>query len=438
MARLSLLFLLVVFVCHAQGTDVHQRRATFYRDVLPILQQHCQSCHRSGEIAPFPLVSYQNARPRASAIYQSVKAGKMPPWFADPCCGHFANDPSLSQEQIATLASWVKSGAPAGNREEAPPDARWTPAWNIPPPDRVLRMPTALTIPAAGDVEYTYEIVPTNFEKGEWVRSSELRPQARDHVHHAVVYIRPPESSWLRGAPVGIPFTASTLGDPHLMHERHFTTSDLLLVYAPGSSPENWPAGMAKYVPAHADLIFQMHYTTNGRAASDQTSLGIVFSKREPKQRVLTLQLANDHDTIPIPPNTDNYRVEVQGTLPDDCLLLGFFPHMHLRGKRFEYDIVRGDSRAETLLRVNYDFYWQLSYRLAEPRLLTAGTRIKAIAWYDNSRNNPHNPDPDAAVQWGDQTYNEMMVGFFDVAVPARMTKDQFFLRRSAAKAKND
>jgi hypothetical protein len=144
---------------------------------------------------------------------------------------------------------------------------------------------------------------------------------------------------------------------------------------------------------------------------------------------VLTLQLANEHDPVPIPPNTDNYRVEVHGTLPHDALLLSFFPHMHLRGKKFEYNIVHADGSRETLLRVNWDFYWQLSYRLAEPRLLAAGTMLEAVASYDNSRNNPHNPDPDDAVEWGDQTYNEMMVGFFDVAVPPSMDKKAFFRR---------
>jgi hypothetical protein len=155
----------------------------------------------------------------------------------------------------------------------------------------------------------------------------------------------------------------------------------------------------------------------------------MVFSKQPPKQRVLTLQLANDHDTIPIPPGSGNYRVEVHGTLPNDATLLSFFPHMHLRGKRFEYNIIHPDKSIETLLKVNYDFYWQLSYKLAEPRLLKAGTDLQVVAWYDNSRRNQHNPDPDSPVKWGDQTYNEMMVGFFDVAVPANLEKQQFFIR---------
>jgi hypothetical protein len=404
-------------------------KPTFYRDVLPVLEQHCQLCHRPGEIAPFPLLTYRQTLPWIQAIKAVVEKRKMPPWFADPCCGHFSNDPSLTAEQIATLESWVESGAPSGDLRDAPPAPQWAPGWNIAKPDLLLKMPVAVKLPPRGDVEYTYEIVPTNFAEGKWVEMSELRPSSRGHVHHAVVYIRPPESNWLRGAPLGKPFTASTLHDPHLMHDAHFTTSDLLLVYAPGSSPEHWPAGMAKYIPAHSDLVFQVHYTTKGHAATDRTSLGIVFARRQPEKRVLTLQLANENDAIPIPPNRDNYRVAVHGTIPNDALLLSFFPHMHLRGKRFEYNIVRPDGTRETLLRVNYDFYWQLSYRLAQPRLLPAGTDLEAVAWYDNTRNNPHNPDPDSPVKWGDQTYNEMMVGFFDVAVPPDVDKERFFVR---------
>lgn len=434
MIQLFVLSAAALFLC---ARSASAEAPTFYRDVLPVLQQRCQSCHRPGEIAPFSLETYQQTKNWAAAIGADVESRKMPPWFADPCCGKFSNDPSLSAAQIRAITDWASGATPAGNPKDAPPAPRWISGWNIATPDLVLQMPTPVKLPASGDVEYTYEIVPTNFTEGKWVRMSELRPSARDHVHHAVVYIRPPESNWLRGAPIGVPFTASTLHDPHLMHEAHSTTSDLLLVYAPGSSPENWPRGMAKYIPAHSDLIFQMHYTTNGHAATDQTSLGMVFAKEKPKQRVLTLQLANEHDTIPIPPNTDNYRVEVHGTLPNDALLLGFFPHMHLRGKKFEYNIVHDDGTRETLLRVNYDFYWQLSYRLSEPRMLKAGTRLEAIAWYDNSRNNLHNPDPDSPVEWGDQTYNEMMVGFFDVAVPAEMDKGRFFVRQSTAKGKS-
>jgi hypothetical protein len=241
---------------------------------------------------------------------------------------------------------------------------------------------------------------------------------------------------------MGVPFTAETLRDPEDRRGAHWADADVLLVYAPGSSPDEWPATMAKFVPAGADLVFQMHYTTNGHAGTDETRVGVVFAKKPPAQRVLTLQLTNDHFVIP--PGAPDYRVEARGTLPNDALLLSFFPHMHLRGKRFEYNILSYEGaegrnlrtgefgpipRVETLLRVNYHFHWQMSYRLAEPRWLKAGTELQAVAWYDNSRDNPHNPDPEAAVHWGDQTYDEMMVGFFDVAVAAGLDKNSYFKR---------
>jgi hypothetical protein len=400
---------------------------TFYRDVAPILQDHCQSCHRAGEVAPMSLVTYEQTKPWARAMTHAVEMKMMPPWFADPRYGHFADDISLTQQQIATISAWAEAGAPAGDAHDAPPPRKWTVGWNIPQPDLVMKMPRPVNIPAEGEVEYTYEIVPTHFAEDRWVQMSEFRPGSPAHVHHAVVYIRPPDSEWLRHAPVGEPFTASMLNDPLERREAHETTSDLLLVYAPGSSPDEWPDGMAKFVPAGSDLVFQMHYTTNGTADRDQTSIGLVFAKTPPKQRVITLQL-NNHALI-IPPGADDFRVEVQGTLPNDATLLSLFPHMHLRGKRFEYDIVHDDGSVEVLLRVNYHFHWQLSYKLAEPRQLKAGTRLRAIAWYDNSKNNPHNPDPTKTVTWGDQTSDEMMVGFFDVAVPAGMDKWKFFER---------
>lgn len=377
-----------------------------------------------------PLVTYEQSKSQARLIAQDVRSKRMPPWFADPCCGHFCDDPSLTEQQIGTLIAWADANAPAGDPHDASPPPRFAEGWNIPQPDLVLKMPQPVALPAEGDVDYTYEIVPTNFSEDKWIQMSEVRPSSRAHVHHAVVYIRPPDSKWLRSAPLNSRFTATTLADPVLRHQAHETDSDMLLVYAPGSSPDRWPDDLAKFIPAHSDLVFQMHYTTNGQAAEDQTSIGLVFAKRPPKQRVITLQLANDHDPIPIPPNTDNYRVEVHGILPNDATLLSFFPHMHLRGKRFEYRLVNPDHTRETLLRVNYDFYWQLSYRLAQPRLIKAGTELEAIAWYDNSSHNPHNPDPDSSVTWGDQTYNEMMVGFFDVAVPAHMDKWTFFVRQ--------
>jgi len=415
---------------------------TFYRDVLPILRKHCEVCHRSDGIAPMAFQSYQQTRPYADAIAQATRQKSMPPWFAVAGIGRFANDPSLETEEIATLAAWASTNAPAGDRRDAPPPQTWAEGWTIPHPDLVVRMAQPVALPAKGDVDYTYVIVPTHFTEDRWVQMAEVLPSVRAHVHHAVVYIRPPDSAWMRRAPVGQPFTAERLTDPEDRRGAHWTDSDILLVYAPGSSPDQWPATMAKFVPAGSDLVFQMHYTTNGKAAADQSSVGLIFAKQPPAQRVLTLQLTNDHFVIP--PGVDDFRVEARGTLPNDATLLSFFPHMHLRGKRFEYNIVKRQvskelpgvsqpgpaaTEIETLLRVNYHFHWQMTYVLAEPRLLKAGTELQAVAWYDNSAANPHNPDPAAAVRWGEQTYDEMMVGFFDVAVAANLDKHRYFLR---------
>jgi hypothetical protein len=414
---------------------------TYYADVAPILEKHCAICHRAGGIAPMAFETYGQARPYADAIMRATQSKAMPPWFAAPGIGHFSNDPSLTPGQIATLASWAEARAPEGNIKDAAATVRWAESWTIPQPDLIVKMTKGVEVPADGDVDYTYEIVPTHFSEDRWIRSVEVLPLLRTNVHHAVVYVRPPNSNWLRHAPVGVPFTADTLSDPEDRRGAHWTDADVLLVYAPGSSPDEWPETMAKFVPAGADLVFQMHYTTNGHAGTDATSVGMTFAKRPPEKRVLTLQLTNDRFVIP--PGVPDFRVEARGTLPNDALLLSFFPHMHLRGKRFEYNILPiegaegrnkrtgefGPTPVEVLLRVNYHFHWQMSYRLAEPRLLKAGTELQAVAWYDNSRDNPHNPDPDAAVRWGDQTYDEMMVGFFDVAVAAGLDKKSYFVR---------
>jgi hypothetical protein len=407
---------------------------TFYRDVLPILQKHCQDCHRSNGIAPMAFESYEQTKPFADAIRAATQKKSMPPWFADPDVGHFSNDPSLTSAEISALAAWADAKAAAGGPQDAPPPRKWAAGWSIPQPDLVLKMPQPVALPASGDIEYTYEILSTHFKEDRWVQMCEILPSERPNVHHAVVYIRPPDSKWMAHAPVGVPFTSSTLSDPDDRRGAHWTDSDVMLVYAPGSSPDMWPAAMAKFIPAGSDLVFQMHYTASGHNVSDQSSVGMIFSKTPPQQRVLTLQLTNDHFVIP--PGVPDYRVEARGTLPNDAFLLSFFPHMHLRGKRFEYNIAHANEHTapasadlEPLLRVNYHFHWQMSYRLAEPRFLKAGTELQAVAWFDNSKNNPHNPDPDAAVRWGEQTYDEMMVGFFDVAVDAKLDKQRYFIR---------
>jgi hypothetical protein len=379
---------------------------TFYRDVLPILQNRCQECHRQGQMAPMALSTYQQTRPWAKAIREAVATRKMPPWFADPCCGKFANDRSLTASERDTLAQWADSGAAKGRESDAPPLRSWPEAWNISKPDAVIEMPRAFRVPKTGAVEYQYFIAPTGFKEDRWVQSVEVRPSERSVVHHAVVYIREPGDTWTRGP----------------------TKADILAVYAPGSAPDVYPEGMAKLVKAGSDLVFEIHYTPSGKAIEDRIKVGMNFAAGRPARRVLTLQM--DNEKFVIPARDRDFRISVWGTLPNDALLLGFFPHMHLRGTSFEYTRILDNGLPETLLRVKpYDFYWQLYYRLAEPMALKKGTRLNWIATYDNSAANKRNPDPAADVRYGPQSWEEMMVGFFDVAVDASVDKPAFFVR---------
>ncbi len=354
-----------------------------------------------------PFVTYGETRPWAKAIRDAVRSRKMPPWFADG--GTFANDRSLTASEIQTLASWAETVANKGDERDAPPPKAWPADGNLASPDAILEMPDAFEVPAKGAVEYQYFAIPTGFREDRWVQAVEVRPGSPGVIHHAVVYIREPGSTWTRGP----------------------TKADILTVYAPGGSPESWPAGMAKLVKAGSDLVFEIHYTPNGKPARDRTRVAMVFAKSPPEKRVLTLQMANEKFVIP--PGAGNHRVTVWGTLPNDALLLGFFPHMHLRGKAFEFTRIRDDGQPETLLKISqYDFYWQLSYRLASPLALKKGTKLEWIGWFDNSANNPRNPDPSAEVRYGQQSWEEMMIGFFDVAVDVGADKNSFFEKPGA------
>jgi len=284
-----------------------------------------------------------------------------------------------------------------------------------------------IALPARGELDYTYVILPLGLTEDRWVTAAEVRPTARAQVHHVVVFLREPESDWLRDVP---PRQAWTPRGRTLPEKRQigFTRSDILLVYTPGAGPLQLPPGMGKRIRAGSDLVLQIHYSPNGTAAIDRPQVGLVFARQPPQFQVLTLQL--HRDDIRIPPGERDYRLTVTGSLPNDAWLIGMMPHLHLRGVGAEYRIVGPNGFYEPLLRVPaYDFYWQIDYRLAEPRLLKAGTRLQFEARWDNSANNPRNPDPAAEVEWGEQSWEEMMVGFFDVAVPAHLDKRSFFLR---------
>jgi hypothetical protein len=382
--------------------------ATFYQDVLPILQKRCQSCHRPGEIGQMPLMTYAEARPWAQAIREQVTLRKMPPWFADPKFGKFANDPTLTAEEIATIQGWADGGVAEGTPV---PGMVWPVGWSMGKPDRLLKMDAPFRVAAGAVVEYQYFVMPLGLKDDKWVSAVEIRPGDRTLVHHAVLYVRDAGSTWRRG-----------------MDTSKTTKADILAVYTPGAPASTWPAGMAKKIPAGADLVLQVHYTAGRKDSSDQTEVGLQFAVGAPEKRVITLQMQND--AIRIEPGERNYRISVAGVVPRDALLISFFPHMHLRGSGFEYQVVGSGGRVETMLRVaHYNFYWQLCYRLASPRVLKKGDRLLWTAYFDNSAGNPRNPDPTAEVTWGEQSWEEMMVGFFDVAVEPTVDKVGFFER---------
>jgi len=389
---------------------------TFHKDVEPVLQKQCQPCHRPGEIATMPLLTYTQARPWAKAMREAVLLKKMPPWGAAEG-GPFANDSRLTPREIEIIESWAKAGAPEGLKRDAPAPVQWTPGWNIGTPDSVIEMAEPFDVPATGSVDYQFVILPLGLSGDRWVSAAEIRPGARDAVHHIVAYLREPGSEWLKEAPRGKAFRAHGV-----------TRNDILSIYTPGQQPFIAPAGMAKLIRAGSELVLQFHYTPNGTAVRDRTRVGLRFAGETPQKRIHTLQLGTTEFVIP--PQEANHRVSVSGTLPNDSLLLSLFPHMHLRGKAFEYEIVAEGGRVETLLRVApYRFNWQMNYILATPRLLKKGTRLRCTAWYDNSANNPWNPDPSQEVRYGEQSWEEMMIGFFDVAVDVGVDKPAFFVR---------
>ena len=388
---------------------------TFYRDVLPILQQHCQGCHRPGEIGPMPLLDYPHTRPWASALRQAVLLRQMPPWFADPQYGHFSNDRSLSQADIRTISQWVDSGAPPGSPADAPKPVSWIPGWSIGQPEIVFEMPVPFAIPPSGVLPYHYVIVPSHFQQDTWVRLAEVRPGDRAHTHHIVVSVREPGSSWLAGEPVGVPFTL----DPH--SPASTTPGEFLAGYGPGALPETLAPGQAKLVKAGSDLVFQLHYTPDGQPGSDRSRIGLVLSHEKPRQRVFMVAAANIRFLIP--PNEPDYRVAASLTLQRETTLISLLPHMHLRGKSFEFRVVYPSGASQILLRVpHYSYHWQLSYYLAQPLTLPAGTTIECTAHFDNSPNNPLNPDPSRAVRFGPQSWDEMMIGYFEVAADPAFT----------------
>jgi peroxiredoxin/mono/diheme cytochrome c family protein len=373
---------------------------TYSNQIARLFQNRCIECHRAGEIGPFALDNYTKAAGWADMILEVVENGQMPPWHADPKFGHFRNDRRLSDSEKQLIRDWVAAGAPEGDPADLPKLRQYTEGWQLPkPPDAVIAMRTKpYDVPAEGVVRYQYFVANTDFKEDKWIKAHEVIPGNRAVVHHVLVFARKP-------------------GERDLPGEGGL--SGFLASYVPGLRSEPYPAGMAKRIPAGSQIVFQIHYTPIGSPQQDITKLGLVFiDEKDVKYEVKTTSAVQRR--INIPPGDANWRAEATSfASPEGALMLGYSPHMHLRGKSFSYEAIYPDGKREMLLDVpHYDFNWQTFYRLSEPMPLPKRTRIKAVAHFDNSENNLSNPNPKKTVRWGDQTWDEMMIGYFDLAIP--------------------
>lgn len=367
---------------------------TWTGGVAAIVQAKCQACHRPGQVGGFSLLEYDDAARMSAMMAEVVENRRMPPWHADPRHGHFANDRRLSPVERATILAWAAAGAPRGDGEE-PPARTFPEGWTIGEPDVVFEIPAPQTIPAQGTMPYVYVTVPTNFTEDTWIQAAEARPGDAGVVHHIIVFVDSPGERRGRGID----------GMGHLCG------------YAPGDMPSIFPPGTAKRIPAGSTLRFQIHYTPNGVATTDRSKVGFILATEPPAREAVTVGIANPRFLIPA--GAGSHPVQSQVPVRKPTRLLSFMPHMHLRGKSFRYTLLERGKDPEVLLDVPaFDFGWQSYYLLAEPRELPPGAKIVCDAVFDNSTANPANPDPTKPVTWGEQTWEEMMIGYIDVDFP--------------------
>lgn len=369
-------------------------KVTYTGQVAKIFAKRCASCHHAGTAAPFSLTSYEEARDWSEMIKEVVQTQRMPPWEADPRFGKFSNDLRMTTEEIHTLTAWVESGAPFGDKAKLPESQSFAKGWTIPQPDHIFEMPEEFTVKANGTVAYKYFVTPTNFKEDRWVQASEAKPGNRAAVHHIIGYVRPKGGRGIGGLPA-------------------------VAGYAPGEEPMVFPQGMGFKLPAGADIVWQVHYTPTGKVEKDRSEIGLIFCKERPERAVIQSGAINTR--FEIPPHAENYQVKSTQPMKTDVELISLMPHMHLRGKSFRYIVKLPDGTDKTLLDIpDYDFNWQHRYRFDKPYFLPKGTVIECVAHFDNSAENPANPDPNKTVKWGDQTWEEMMIGYFTYVKPKK------------------
>jgi len=403
---------------------------TFSKDVAPILFAKCATCHRPGEMAPMSLLTFKDVRPWAKSIREKVVSREMPPWHADPNHGQWLNDASLTQAQIETIRAWVDAGAKEGDPKDLPAAPKFAnTGWKFGQPDVVLSMTEESAIPADGTVPYRYFTVPTNFTEDKYVQFAEIKRGDATVVHHVIVNVREPEAGTPQAA--GGEITSAQQQqrvNPEAAQQpaRRASPDGMLVGWAPGMSPLTLKPGQAKLIKKGSVFVFQMHYTTTGTATKDRTSVALWFAKEPIEKRVITRGVSTNAQAMIIPAGDANYESRSAYTFPEDVHILSFMPHMHVRGKDFEYTLVLPDGTRKILLRVpKYDFNWQLSYFVKEPIAVPKGSRLECVAHHDNSANNKFNPDPTKAVRWGDQTWEEMMIGWLDYTLDGQDLRTQ-------------
>lgn len=368
---------------------------TWHNRISRIIAQNCQECHRAGENGPFELMTYADVKAQRGMIKKVVKNRTMPPWFATPGVGHFRNDRSLTDRDREDLLSWLENGLPEGDAKEGAKARTWPEGWRIGKPDQVFELPEVQKIPAKGEVKYRYIRVDSNFTEDKWVKAMEIRATAPQVVHHVLVFLEYPRNH---------PRAKEQPKDMGGLN-------GYFMGMVPGQGHIIMPEGQAKFIPKGATFVFQLHYTANGTEAEDQTRMGVIFNDGPPAVEVNTKGVSNTFFRIPA--GDDNYKITSSWTVPQDIKILAFDPHAHVRGKAWKYEALYADGTRETLIDIpKYDFNWQLLYELQEPITLPKGTKIICTAWYDNSDKNPANPDPTKDVYFGEQTWEEMMIGY--------------------------
>jgi hypothetical protein len=439
---LTRLWLPGLFLCGLAAAADTAAPVTFNKDVLPILQKNCQSCHRPGQIAPMSFLSYESTRPWAKAMKVAVATRKMPPWFADPQYGHFANDRSLKQSDIETISKWADSGAAEGSASDAPPAINWpADGWEI-APDIIVNGPETLVPahPKENVIEWKYIIVPSGITQDTWITSMEIRPGEPSVTHHICVYFKPHTDDVEYNKPVWADRprdeTGSALASAAGVNGRGIPpsitagTNGIEGCYVPGQAAQDYRVhNAAKLLKAGTDIVFQVHYTPNGKDVVVRPRIGFTVAKTPPQHIYVSFGISapSDAKSFAIPPNEGNWESPpAEATFDEDVDLVWMFPHMHVRGKEMTYKLVYPDGRTETVLSVpRYDFNWQLGYDLAKPIHVPKGTKLVVTAHYDNSINNKFNPDPNRTVYYGDMTWEEMMFPFFSVVVDPGVNRGQ-------------